>query len=180
MFKKPSFILGVVAVVAVVTAVVATTLALRAPKQPPRVSLWVSSGTYARVEPLQYCDIDIQHCLTELGSVQPTHIAVGPDDRVLVSVPEEVAQGWLLDVVWFRQTPEGVQLDHPEPRTFLKKGEPTFATWIEPKGDGWQLRSLTVHVPSRVLDPETDGVLWSATWLACTDSCELSKVRISG
>ena len=170
-FKKPAFVLGFVAVVAVLTAVVSTVLALRAPEESPTVSLWISSGTYAQVTPLYDCDIDLKACRTPPGSGTPTRIQTGPGDRVLVSVPEDVAKGWLLDVVWFRDTPEGPQLDHPQPRTFLKKGKPTFATWIEPKGDGWRLRSLAVEVPSRVLDPAQDNVFSRAAWVACADDC---------
>jgi hypothetical protein len=178
--KKPAFILGAVAAVAVVTAVVSTTLALRAPKEAPAVSVWVSSGAYTAVKPLQYCDIDLKHCVAELGSTQPAHIAVGPSDRVLVSVPKEVAKGWLLDLVWSRETPAGVEVDHPQPQAFLKKDEKTYAVWIEPRRDGWRLRSLSIVTPSQVLDPEKDDVLWAGTWLVCTDDCQLEKVRVSG
>ncbi|WP_041408113.1 DUF2771 domain-containing protein [Segniliparus rotundus] len=180
MFKKPAFILGAVAAIAVVTAVVSTTLALRAPKEAPAVSVWVSSGTYTTVEPLQYCDIDLKNCVAELGSTQPAHIAVGPNDRVLVSVPKEVAKGWLLDLVWYRETPKGAEVDHPQPQTFLKKDDAAYAVWIEPRGDGWRLRSLSIVTPSQVLDPEKDDVLWAGTWLVCTDDCQLEKVRVGG
>ncbi|MGL6235034.1 MAG: DUF2771 family protein [Segniliparus sp.] len=176
--KKPAFVLGFVAVVAVLVAVVSTVLALRAPKQSPALALWISSGTYTQVRPVYDCDFDLKECRTPPGSGKPTRIQAGPDDRVLVSVPEDVAKGWLLDLVWFRETPEGVQVYHPQPQTFLKKGDPTFATWIEPKGDGWRLRSLAVEAPSRVLDPAQDNVLSRAVWIACADDC--GGLRASG
>lgn len=178
--KKPAFVLGFVAFVAVLTAVVSTVLALRAPEESPTVSLWISSGNYTEIEPLYDCDIDLKQCRTPPGSGTPARIRTVPGDRVLVSVPKDVAKGWLLDVVWARDAPHGLEVDHPQPRTFLVKGRPTFATWVEPKGDGWRLRSLAVEVPSRVLDPAQDDVFSRAAWVACADDCGFGAPKDRG